>query len=90
MTIEGGFRSPHISSQTAQERQRVCQMTGSEFNMIKYQEHYEAFLKVRDELKKRREYGALALAFHRPFKFYGEHSVEETVELLIKEANQYD
>lgn len=58
--------------------------------MSRFKEHYNAFLEVRDELKRRGEIHAYRICFKKPFKFYGEHSVEETVEILIKESNQYN
>lgn len=52
----------------------------------KYEEHKRAFLQVREILINMNENFALAKAFKKPVKWYGEHSVEEAVTLLISET----
>jgi len=55
--------------------------------MAKLEEAQKTFLKVRDYLLKNQEDFALAKAFHKPIKFYGEHTKKECIEILRKEAN---
>ena len=55
--------------------------------MTKYEEHMNAFLKVRNELLENQEDFALAIAFHKPIKWYGEHSTAEAIKILKAEAN---
>lgn len=51
-----------------------------------YEQHKKAFLKVRDYLRARGEYSVLALAFKKPLKWYGKHSLPEAVQLLKQES----
>lgn len=51
-----------------------------------YEEHFKAFLKVRDTLAERKETWALVRCYHKPVKFYGEHSLEEAIKILKAEA----
>lgn len=44
------------------------------------------FLKVREFLRASGENSALAMAFHKPVKWYGEHSQMEAVKLLREES----
>ena len=55
--------------------------------MNKLEEAQKAFLKVRDYFLKNQEDFALAKAFHKPMKFYGEHTKKECIEILRAEAN---
>lgn len=55
--------------------------------MTKLEEHTKAFLEVRDELLKNGEDFALAKAFKKPFKWYGEHTKQEAIEILRAEAS---
>ena len=50
--------------------------------MNAYEEHMRNFLKVREFLRASGENSALAMAFHKPVKWYGEHSQMEAVKLL--------
>ena len=56
--------------------------------MRKYEENMKAFLKVRDELLENGEDFALAVAFHKPIKWYGEHSTAEAIKILRVEASE--
>ena len=49
--------------------------------MNTYEEHMQNFLKVREFLRASGEISALAVAFHKPVKWYGEHSQMEAVKL---------
>ena len=51
-----------------------------------YEEHMRNFLKVREFLRASGENSALAMAFHKPIKWYGEHSQIEAVKLLREES----
>lgn len=51
-----------------------------------YKEHMRNFLKVREFLRASGENSALAMAFHKPIKWYGEHSQIEAVKLLREES----
>lgn len=55
--------------------------------MSRYEENMNAFLKVRDKLVESGEGFALARAFKKPVKWYGEHSTAEAIEILRTEAN---
>lgn len=52
-----------------------------------YESHKKTFLEIRDFFLKNHEEFALAKAFHKPMKFYGEHTKKECIEILRKEAN---
>lgn len=52
-----------------------------------YESHKKAFLEIRDFFLKNHESFALAKAFHKPMKFYGEHTKKECIEILRAEAN---
>lgn len=54
--------------------------------MNTYKEHMRNFLKVREFLRASGENFALAMAFHKPVKWYGEHSQAEAVKLLREES----
>lgn len=51
-----------------------------------YEIHKKTFLEIRDFFLKNQEDFALAKAFHKPMKFYGEHTKKECIEILRKEA----
>lgn len=51
-----------------------------------YEEHMRNFLKVREFLRASGENSVLAMAFHKPIKWYGEHSQMEAVKLLREES----
>lgn len=51
-----------------------------------YKEHMRNFLKAREFLRASGENSALAMAFHKPVKWYGEHSQMEAVKLLREES----
>lgn len=55
--------------------------------MNKLEQHQKAFLQVRDTLQNMGEMFALARAYKKPFRWYGEHTKEEAVNILIAEAN---
>lgn len=46
----------------------------------------ETFLSVRDILKKSGNVEAYHKCFHTPWKFYGTHSVDECVKILLAEC----
>lgn len=52
-----------------------------------YEMHYSNFLKVREILHKNNELFALSKGFKKPIKWYGQHSIEEAVEILRSEAS---
>lgn len=52
-----------------------------------YESHKKTFLEIRDLFLKNQENFALAKAFHKPIKFYGEHAKKECIEILRAEAN---
>lgn len=52
-----------------------------------YENHKRVFLEIRDLFLQNHENFALAKAFHKPVKFYGEHTKNEYIEILRKEAN---
>jgi hypothetical protein len=51
-----------------------------------YESHKKTFLEIRDFFLKNHEEFALAKAFHKPMKFYGEHTKKKCIEILRKEA----
>ena len=55
--------------------------------MTKLEQHTKAFLEVRDILENMGEMFALARAYKKPYKWYGEHTTREAVNILIAEAN---
>lgn len=55
--------------------------------MTKLEQHTKAFLEVRDILENMGEMFALARAYKKPYKWYGEHTTQEAVNILIAEAN---
>ena len=55
--------------------------------MNKLEEAQKAFFKVRDHLLKNQEDFALARAYKKPWKWYREHTAQEAIEILRKEAN---
>ena len=55
--------------------------------MTKLEQHTKAFLEVRDTLESMGEMFALARAYKKPYKWYGEHTTQEAVNILIAEAN---
>lgn len=56
--------------------------------MTKLEQHTKMFLEVRDILQSMGEMFALARAYKKPYKWYGEHTTQEAVEILIAEANK--
>jgi hypothetical protein len=55
--------------------------------MNKLEEAQKAFLKVRDYFLETQEDFALAKAYSKPWKWYREHTTDEAIEILRKEAN---
>ena len=55
--------------------------------MTKLEQHTKAFLEVRDILQSIGEMFALARAYKKPYKWYGERTTQEAVDILIAEAN---
>jgi ABC-type nitrate/sulfonate/bicarbonate transport system substrate-binding protein len=55
--------------------------------MNKLEEAQKAFLKVRDHLLKNQEDFALAKAYKKTWRWYREHTTQEAIEILRKEAN---
>lgn len=53
-----------------------------------YEEHRKAFLQVREILTDMNENFALTRAFKKPVKWYGQHSIDEAVSLLIAETDK--
>lgn len=54
----------------------------------RYDECMNAFLKVRDALLESQDNFALAKAFSKPVKWYGEHSTAQVIKILRAEANE--
>lgn len=54
---------------------------------MKYEICEKIFLEIRDLFLASQEDFALAKAFHKPMKFYGEHTKKECIEILRAEAN---
>lgn len=54
--------------------------------MAKFEEHRKTFLEIKKILSENKEYFALAKAFKKPFKWYGEHTKSEALEILRAEA----
>lgn len=52
-----------------------------------YENHKKTFLEIRDLFLQNQENFALARAYKKPRKWYGEHTTEEAIEILRKEAN---
>ena len=55
--------------------------------MFNLEQHKKAFLEVRDILQIKGEMFALARAYKKPYKWFGEHTTQEAVDILIDEAN---
>ena len=53
-----------------------------------YESHKKTFLEIRDFFLKNQEYFALAKAFHKPMKFYGEYTKKECMEFMEKLQKQ--
>ena len=53
-----------------------------------YENHRNTFLEIRDFFLKNNERFALAKAFRKPLKFYGEHTKTEIIKILRAEVNQ--
>lgn len=54
----------------------------------KYESHKKTFLEIRDFFMKNHEEFALTKAYKKPWKWYGEHTVPEAIEILRKEVNE--
>lgn len=54
---------------------------------LEYEEHRSIFLQVKEILQSQHDYFALTKAFKKPYKWYGEHTVNEAVEILKAEIN---
>lgn len=52
-----------------------------------YIEHVNNFLKVMEILRSQNNSFALARAFKKPMKWYGQYTVQEAVEILQAEAS---
>lgn len=52
-----------------------------------YIEHVNNFLKVIEILQSQNNSFALAGAYHKPFKWYGQYTVQRAVEILQAEAS---
>lgn len=55
--------------------------------MSNLEQYKKAFLEVRDILQSMGEMFALARAYKKPYKWYGERTTQEAVDILIAEAN---
>lgn len=54
----------------------------------KYEECFKTFMEVRNKLMESGEDFALARAFHKPIKWYGEHEKAEALAILRSETNE--
>lgn len=54
--------------------------------MPNFEKHFNNFLEVRDILKLNHMNLAVARAFKKPFKWYGQHSIQDAVDILIAES----
>lgn len=52
-----------------------------------FERNKQNFLKVRDYLLENQEDFALAKAYKKPWKWYGEHTLNEAIEILRAEVN---
>lgn len=55
-------------------------------DMSRYEQSVKNFIKVRDLLDNSENMAAFRLCWKKPYKFYGEHSVNEAIEILREEA----
>lgn len=55
--------------------------------MTRLEQSERAFLKVKNILLQNQEDFALAKAYKKPWKWYREHTTQEAIEILRKEAN---
>lgn len=53
-----------------------------------FKQHAEIFLKVKDSINRKEHAEAYNRAFKKPYSFYGEHTVEECISILIEESKQ--
>lgn len=53
-----------------------------------FEDHKRTFLEIRDFFLKNDENFALAKAYKKPWKFYGEHEKNECIRILRKEVNE--
>ncbi len=53
----------------------------------RFEQHKNAFLQVRDYFTKTGENFALAKAYKKPWKWYGERTTQEAIKILRAEAN---
>lgn len=51
-----------------------------------FEQHKERFLQIRDYFTRTGEYFALAKAYKKPWKWYGERTKQEAIEILRAEA----
>jgi hypothetical protein len=56
--------------------------------MDRIEKHTQAFIKVKNRLHKPETIFAYNLSWKKPLKFYGEHTEDEAVKILIREAKR--
>lgn len=54
-----------------------------------YGDHVNKFMKVMEILQSQNDSFALAKAFKKPFKWYGQYTIQEAVEVLKIEGGEY-
>lgn len=55
--------------------------------MNRHERNIKAFLEVRDKLNKPETTAAFRLCWKKPYRFYGEHTTDEAIKILILESN---
>ena len=53
-----------------------------------FEDHKRTFLEIRDFFSKNNESFALAKAYKKPWKFYGEREKNECIKILREEASE--
>ena len=52
----------------------------------RHERNVKAFLTVRDKLNKPETRAAFRLCWKKPYRFYGEHTMEEAIKILMMES----
>ena len=54
--------------------------------MSRHEQNVKKFIEVRNSLNNSENMAAFRLCWKKPYKFYGEHSVNEAIEILKEES----
>lgn len=54
--------------------------------MNRHERNVKAFLEVRDKLNNPQTIAAFRLCWKKPYRFYGEHTTEEAIKILMMES----